>query len=564
MIPLSMYRDQHVAVFGLGRSGRAAVRALMAGGAYVTAWDECQETRTQALQAGLPVEDLNRLDWGEFAALVLSPGIPLYAPKPHRFVELAQSIGLPVLGDVELFDQARMITPPENRPHLVAVTGSNGKSTVTALMGHILKTSGFQSEAGGNLGPPVLEFAPLYAPGSYIVETSSFQLDLTWKFKPDIAVWLNISPDHLDRHGSMEKYIAAKKKIFARQSGSDYAIIGVDDPYSQRICTELMARGRCKTIPVSSKRVLGRGVYALEGQIYDALEGAVFSPLSLEAAPSLQGQHNWQNAVAAYAAARVLGVPRGAIERAFSSFQGLPHRLEEVGRLDDIRFINDSKATNPASAAEALGTYDTIFWIAGGKAKDDDFSLLDTHLGAVQKAYLIGEAAPLLKRFLQKKCSCMMSSTLDKAFSQAMRHAMEVKSKKPVVLFSPACASFDQFRNFEDRGQAFQKMVHAFIDNNKTLQEGHIKEKEGFSWIHLTVLFKPLLTRKNLLPVRAWPCGGTVLTGLLFLWWLPWWWGGLCYLWQPVLQQLAVLRSLILFTFFIAMPFMLLWAFLFF
>ena len=302
MIPVRGFEDKTVAVFGLGRTGLTAARALIAGGAKVALWDEKSASREAAAAEGFPVVDLQAADWSQFAALMLSPGVPLTHPKPHWTVEKARAAGVEVLGDVELFARTVNAAPAHKRPKIIAITGTNGKSTTTALIGHLCASAGRDTRVGGNIGLGVLGLEDMHGGAVYVLELSSYQLDLTSSLKPDAVVLLNISPDHLDRHGGMDGYIAAKRRIFLNQGKGDTAIIGVDDAWCQQICTEITAANRRTIWPISAGKAMGRGVYALQGVLYDATGERVVEVADILRARSLPGRHNWQNAAAAYAA----------------------------------------------------------------------------------------------------------------------------------------------------------------------------------------------------------------------------------------------------------------------
>lgn len=461
MIPVRAYEGRRVAVFGLGRTGIAAVRALQAGGAEVSAWDDNEAAREAALNAGLELDDLNRRDWGDIAALVLSPGIPLTHPAPHRMVSLAQAVGAPVLGDMELFAQA-IADVPDVR--VIGITGTNGKSTTTALIGHILKCAGLDVHVGGNIGEAVLGLAAPRAGAIYVLELSSYQLDLTSSLRCHVAVFLNLTPDHIDRHGDMDGYLAAKLRIFAGQERGDTAILGVDDAHTAGVCTRLKADPSRHVIPVSSQRLVSDGVYALAGRLYDDTDrkGARMV-MDLSRAAALPGTHNAQNIAAAYAAVRQLGVSSADAARAIASFPGLPHRQERVGEAGSLVFINDSKATNAEAAAQALGCYHDIFWIAGGQAKKGGIESLAPFFRRIRKAYLIGQDAALLQRQLGTSVQSEISGTLETALQHAAVDAADSGLRRPVVLLSPACASFDQFKSYEHRGDVFRASVQALL-----------------------------------------------------------------------------------------------------
>lgn len=461
MIPITEFQGRDVAVFGLARTGLAAARALAAGGARVHAWDDSDVTRAHAQAAGVPVSDINARDWRSFAALVLSPGVPLTFPEPHRVVTLAEATGVPIVSDIELFARAVNALPPAQRPKLIGVTGTNGKSTTSALIAHILREAGKDVRLGGNIGEAILDLPPLHAGAYYVIELSSYQLDLTSSLRLDVAVWLNLTPDHLDRHGDMNAYLAAKKRIFLNQGAADWAVIGVDDLYCAAICTELTRGAARHVAPISSGQALGRGVSALDGKIVDALSGRAEIVADLSKAHALAGKHNAQNAAAAYAATRALGIDARVIAQAMNSFAGLPHRLERAGTIEGVRFVNDSKATNANAAAQALAVYPRVYWIAGGVAKEGGIEELEQFFPRMARAYLIGQSAGDFADVLRGKVAVTMAGNLEAAAKLAFADAKASGEPHPVVLLSPACASFDQFRSYEDRGDQFKKIVAA-------------------------------------------------------------------------------------------------------
>jgi UDP-N-acetylmuramoylalanine--D-glutamate ligase len=461
MIPITEFKGRDVAVFGLARTGLAAARALTAGGARVHAWDDSDVSRANAEAAGVPVSDINARDWRSFAALVLSPGVPLTFPEPHRVVTLADAVGVPIMSDIELFARAVNALPAAQRPKLIGITGTNGKSTTSALIAHILKEAGKDVRLGGNIGDALLEQPPLHPGAYYVIELSSYQLDLTSSLRLDVAVWLNTTPDHLDRHGDMTAYVAAKKRIFLNQGAADWAVIGVDDAYCAAICTELTRNAVQNVAPISSGQSLGRGVSALGGRIVDARSGRSEIVADLTQAPALAGKHNAQNAAAAYAATRALGVDPRIISQAFNTFAGLPHRLERAGTIEGVRFINDSKATNANAAAQALAVYPRVYWIAGGVAKEGGIEDLAEFFPRMAKAYLIGQSAGDFSDTLRGKVATVMAGNLEAAVKLAFNDAKASGEPHPVVLLSPACASFDQFKSYEHRGDEFKKFVAA-------------------------------------------------------------------------------------------------------
>ena len=483
MIPVPGFEGRRVAVFGLGRSGITAARSLQAGGAVPVLWDDGVSGRMQAEAEGFVVEDLTRADWSGFAALVLSPGAPLTHPRPHWTVERAHAAGVPVIGDVELFARALDALPQSQRPRVVAITGTNGKSTTTALIGWVLKSAGLTVHIGGNIGIGVLALPAPTPDAVYVIEVSSYQLDLTTSFAPDVAILTNISPDHLDRHGGMEGYVAAKQRIFQAQGLEALALIGVDEAWGQGIANDLRTQGRrvctvstLSVIPGPDAQRSEPGTQAAEPVAEAWVPGSAAPPRNdgIEAAPgllslngqlvanlsaarSLPGRHNAQNAAFAYAAARALGVSHEAAVEGLLSFPGLAHRMEAVGRLGGVRFINDSKGTNADAARQALASYPSVFWIAGGKAKEGGIDSLRDLFSRVTKAYLIGEAADAFSVTLADTPH-VVAHTIERAVELAAADAARAGGEQ-VVLLSPACASFDQFPDFEVRGEAFRAAV---------------------------------------------------------------------------------------------------------
>jgi UDP-N-acetylmuramoylalanine--D-glutamate ligase len=460
MIVVDAFAGRTVAVFGLARSGLTAARALQSGGAQVICWDENAAAREAAAAEGFSLADLRTFDWSPLAALVVAPGVPLTHPRPHWTVDMARAAGVEVIGDVELFARAAAAAPEHKRPSVVAITGTNGKSTTTALVAHVLAQAGRDARMGGNIGVGVLGLPPMHGGAVYVLELSSYQLDLTFSLQPDAAVLLNVTPDHLDRHGGMEGYAAAKRRIFLNQGKGDTAVIGVDDAWGQRFCTEITAANRRTIWPISARKALGRGVYALQGLLYDATEErGVTKVADLATARSLPGRHNWQNAAAAYAAVRSLGLTPAQAAAGLLSFPGLAHRMETIGSLGAVRFVNDSKATNTDAARQAMSAYPRVYWIAGGRPKSGIEDLADL-FPRVAKAYLIGEAAEDFAHTLRGKAASVVCGSLDRAVQAAWRDAA-AGGEPAVVLFSPACASFDQYTDFEARGEAFRAAVHA-------------------------------------------------------------------------------------------------------
>ncbi|MGE6698303.1 UDP-N-acetylmuramoyl-L-alanine--D-glutamate ligase [Hyphomonas sp. NPDC076900] len=463
MIPITEYAGKDVAVYGLGRTGLSAAKALKAGGARVHAWDDNEESRAKAEAAGIALSDINKRDWQTFAALVLSPGIPYKFPQPHRLVRMAEMTGVPVIGDMELFARAVQALPERARPKIVAITGTNGKSTTTALIGHILKQAGRDARVGGNIGTGVLDLAPLHSNAIYVLEMSSYQLDLVKSLRCDVAVFMNLSPDHLDRHGGMDGYQAAKMRIFQNQTEKDVAVIGFDDVYSQSIAIGLSAKGPQKVVQISSTYTLGKGISAVDGRLYDNQSGKAEFVGKLDECPALIGRHNYQNAAAAYAACRALGLDPGTIMAGLRSFPGLAHRMEAVGEIDGIRFINDSKATNAQAAEQALRAFKNIYWIAGGVPKAEGIAPLAPLFPNITKAYLIGQAEDAFAATLHGKVPSQVCGALDRAVEAAYRDAKAAGEPGAVILLSPACASFDQFKDYEQRGDVFRSLVQGMM-----------------------------------------------------------------------------------------------------
>lgn len=480
MIPITEFAGRDVAVFGLARSGLSAAKALAAGGANVYAWDDQETSRAHAEQEGVPVKDINSRDWRGFSALVLSPGVPLTFPKPHRVVELARAVGVPIVSDIELFARAVNARPAHARPKLVCVTGTNGKSTTAALLAHILEVCGKDARIGGNIGRGVLDLPSLHAGAIYVLELSSFQLDLVESLRADVAVFLNFAPDHLDRHGSLQNYFAAKRRVLRNQGAGDWAVIGADSPETARLLTQLTAEGVRQVAGISNRQALGRGVCALGGKLYDSLSGRTEMVLDLRSAPALPGQHNGQNAAAAYAAARSLGLEPRRIAAAIETFPGLPHRLELAGQIAGIRFINDSKATNADAAAQALAVYPRIRWIVGGRAKEGGIENLSSFFPRITKAYCIGEAGPGFARVLAaQQRPVAVCADLVAALRQALEEALLERDRESVVLLSPACSSFDQFRDFEQRGDVFKAEVQRLADAAARPPEQYLRASGG-------------------------------------------------------------------------------------
>ncbi len=508
MIPITTFGRRTVAVFGLGDSGLVSARALLAGGASVAAWDDSEAVRAKAEAADIPLVDLAAADWSAFTALVLAPGVPLTHPEPHWTVVRAQTAGVEVIGDIELFCRERARTV--RHAPFVAVTGTNGKSTTTALIAHLLRSDRRDVAVGGNIGTPILSLEPPAGSRFHIIEMSSFQIDLTPSLRPTVGVLLNVTPDHLDRHGTMENYAAIKERVVA---SAEQPCISADDDY----CREIMERCRRRGFihAFSTREDFEDGYHVSEGRLRcDDAKYRVSEELAdLTGVGSLRGLHNAQNALAAvcvlgalrnafaksarsrwskpdislsrrwfeseddYArrfagrfTARFMGRQaarptdaarrRIALQAALASFPGLPHRLEEIGRLGKVLFINDSKATNADSTAKALASFPgDIHWILGGRQKEGGIGSLASYFPRIAKAYLIGEATDSFAADLDGKAAFEKCGVLAEAVAAASRDAAQSRGEEPVVLLSPACASYDQFRNFGERGEAFRRLV---------------------------------------------------------------------------------------------------------
>ncbi|PTW58810.1 UDP-N-acetylmuramoylalanine--D-glutamate ligase [Breoghania corrubedonensis] len=462
MIEVTSFAGRSVALFGLGGSGLATARALMAGGAHVFAWDDAAPSREKAQAAGIALTDLSAADWSTFDCLVLAPGVPLTHPEPHWTVRAANDANIEIIGDLELFARERRVRPgigggAGNDCPFIAVTGTNGKSTTVSLITHLLKHAGRDVQLGGNIGTPVLALAPFVPGRTYVVECSSFQIDLAPGLAPDIGVLMNIAPDHLDRHGSMDNYVAIKTRLVA--AGRN-AVIGVDDAISAGIADQLDdGLGRVRRI--SATHAVEGGVYADGTVLYEVVKGEAVEVADLTGIDTLRGAHNAQNAAAAFAALRLLGLDADTIAAGLATFPGLPHRMEIVGRRGKVLFVNDSKATNADAAQRALGSFDRIYWIAGGRAKTDGIDNLTDWFPRIVHAYLIGEAAERFAATLGDAVPWTMSRTLEAALGDATRAASADTHGEPVVLLSPACASYDQYSSFEERGDAFRAAVAA-------------------------------------------------------------------------------------------------------
>ena len=479
MITARAFAGKHYAVYGLAHSGLATVKALIASGAKVTAWDGNPETvenlRSSRAKSrdvgaderppttlgtnGMAFANLDTADLTQFDSLVVTPGLPL---NRHPIAGRARAAGVEIIGDIELFARAR----PELPPHkVVGITGTNGKSTTTALIHHILQTAGVPSAMGGNIGLPILAQDPLPEGGVYVLELSSYQIDLTERLDCDVAVLLNITPDHLDRYDSFEAYAASKARLFEMQGPNSRAIIFSDDDGETK---KIADRFRDRLFPVTATQWSAAGVSFAEGfyHLRDAAKGInkkyVYllgqNVSSQDFWPALQGPHNALNVVAAVAVVELLGKVGRTFKRlhdALRTYPGLPHRMERVREKDGVTFVNDSKATNPTATAPALAAFEKIRWICGGQAKTDNLDECAPHFRHVRKAYTIGEASELFASLLSPHMNVAQCETLERAVGAAASEA----EAGDTILLSPACASFDQFRDFEDRGDQFKRLV---------------------------------------------------------------------------------------------------------
>ncbi|GEO12796.1 UDP-N-acetylmuramoyl-L-alanine--D-glutamate ligase [Microvirga aerophila] len=462
MTPVTTFAGRTVALFGLGGSGLVTALALKAGGAHVVACDDNPAKMAEAAAKGIETADLRQADWSRFSSFILSPGVPLTHPEPHWSAKLAKAAGVEIIGDIELFCREWAKIAP-NAP-FVAITGTNGKSTTTALVSHILREAGRDVQMGGNIGTAILSLEPPSDRRIHVIECSSFQIDLAPSLAPSIGVLLNISPDHLDRHGTIENYAAIKERLVAK---AEKAVIGVDDDISRASIGRLPG-GKPEVVRVGLTDHDPGSVYAQGDVIVSRLGDAPVEVARLAGIGSLRGDHNAQNATAAVAVALLSGVDAETIQGAVRTFPGLPHRMEEVARRGETLFINDSKATNADSTEKALKSFDDILWILGGKSKEGGIKDLQPYFPKIRKAYLIGAASDEFAATLGDTVPYEMCGTLDRAVEQAARDAA-ARDDETVVLLSPACASYDQYPNFEIRGNHFRDLVKALPGINPTM-----------------------------------------------------------------------------------------------
>lgn len=450
------FKDQKVAVLGLGRSGRSVAKSLLKSGAHVFAWDDQEEARDVSRNQGIPLVDLNTLEWEDVDHLILSPGIPHHYPAPNPIVAQAQIAGLRPLSDLEILYR----TQPH--AHYIGITGTNGKSTTTTLIGHILKESGALMEMGGNLGIPVMELNPLDEQGTYVLEVSSYQLEISPSLHFNVGVLLNITPDHLDRHGGMEGYIAAKRLIYRNATPQDTLVINVDDAPCMTIYEKLKSSKRMNLVPISTCKVLTEGIYVKDGILYENTH-PIFDVRQFT---RLKGQHNWQNVAAAYGVLRSMGFKPEMIEKGIESFPGLAHRQQEVATYKNVTFINDSKATNADATAKALACFQdsALYCLLGGRPKEGGIASLVSYFPSLKHAFLYGEAASSFALTLEGRVPYTLCQTLKEATEQAAQMAFNDHNPNVTVLLSPACTSFDQFKDFEERGAVFCRYVQDIVD----------------------------------------------------------------------------------------------------
>ena len=448
MQTLARFAGRKVGVLGLARSGRAMARALQAADCEPVLFDDRPEAMTPLVEQGMTVGSIDLVP--ELAAMAVSPGVPLTHPRPHPVIEAARRCGIEITCDIDLFAQ-----PLRRQGHrLVAVTGTNGKSTTAALVHHLLRAAGCSTRLGGNIGLPVYELDIPSEPTFIVLEVSSFQLDLCSTLRPHVAVWLNLTPDHLDRHGDMKGYARAKQRLFAQMQGSDLAIVCTDDEPSNATARSLS--GQCRVIRFAS--TAAKGDYTVSE---NALATGGETIVRLDGLRALRGLHNAENAAAAALVLKEAGVGVDLIRTGLETFAGLPHRAEEVACAGGVRFVNDSKATNPESAARSLDSYRNIHWLAGGRAKPGGFQQILSHLEYVRRAYLFGEAAAELESALRGQRELSLHPDMADALASATSAALRDPAGEATVLLAPACASFDQFASYEERGDRFRQLARS-------------------------------------------------------------------------------------------------------
>jgi UDP-N-acetylmuramoylalanine--D-glutamate ligase len=479
MTPVTTMAGRIVAVFGLGGSGLATAEALRAGGAQVTVWDDGEAARGKAQSAGFLA--VNPLDHGltGYAALVLSPGVPLTHPVPHPVVDMARKAGVEIIGDIELFCRQRAQYAPA--APFVAITGTNGKSTTTALIAHLLRHAGLTVAMGGNIGTAILSLPAPSRDCVHVIECSSFQIDLAPSLHPSIGILTNLTPDHLDRHGTMEQYAAIKERLV---TSANLAVVGQDDHWCRAI-SERRRKAGGALVSVTMQDGTGAGFWLRDHGLIERDESGHETVYPLSGIATLRGTHNAQNAAAAIACLRALGVAADVIADGLQTFPGLAHRMEVLGHIGSVLVVNDSKATNADSAEKALASYPRdLYWIIGGVAKEGGIGSLVPYFDRLAHVYLIGKAAPLFKGQLPATVAVTESGTLEQAFADALRDARASGTSEPVMLLSPACASYDQFPNFEVRGARFRALAEAEKDFVPFGQPVHHKQEASHGIPH--------------------------------------------------------------------------------
>lgn len=456
MLLASVFKRKKIMVFGLGITGISVAKALSSGGADVIAWDNTPASVNNLKNMNLKnvsFKNFEEVDWSGIDLLVLSPGVPLTHPKPHPIVAFAKKVSCPVICDIEIL----YYQVPE--AFYIGITGTNGKTTVTALLGEIFQNNEIPTRVGGNIGISATDFDSLGKTGVYILEMSSYQLDLIDKTRFNISILLNISPDHLERHGGIDGYIKAKTNIYKNQGIEDIAIVGIDTEYSFSVYKNLKKNKNLKKIiPVSSLEFQKGGVSVSDGVLFNDIDG-VGTKISLNNI-KLRGKHNFQNIAAAFACAYLYGIDEESVINSINKFSSVRHRMQFLGKIGNVEFINDSKATNCSSAYASLAEYDNIFWIAGGINKEgDDINSLSEFFKKIEKAFLFGKAKEEFGSALEGKVDYVFCNDLDEAFKLSCEDAFSRPEKDSVVILAPACSSFDQWKNFEERGNYFCDLV---------------------------------------------------------------------------------------------------------
>lgn len=453
-----MSKNKYYGILGLARSGYATIQFCIDKQIKFIAWDDNEQTRQRAQEcfSNLSLIEPNNEEWTKIDILIISPGIPTTFPKPHKLIPVLKKHHIPIICDIELFYRYH------HQARFIGITGTNGKSTTTSLIGHVLKTNDLTTSIGGNIGTGVFSLPEYDADGTYVIETSSYQLELLDQTHFNIAILLNITPDHLDRHGNMENYIAAKCKIFTHQNKHDLAILSIDNPITNKIHQKLIAQQIIgKIVAISTKIILENGISVIDNNLY--VDGIAHN---LPEFTYLKGEHNNENIAAAIATALFIGIELPYIIQSISSFHGLDHRLQYIGRSNQIIFYNDSKATNAESTEKALNSFPgNIYWIAGGVAKEGGITLLQPLFHKIKYAFLIGRDSKQLAQTLENKVPYIIAETLENAFNQAVKIAQN-DAQQSIILLSPACASLDQWKSFEERGEAFKNLSLEFIANH--------------------------------------------------------------------------------------------------